>query len=327
MTKSKTVLIIGGAGYIGSHVNKCLHDHGFSTVIFDNLSTGFQSLAQWGTFVRGDILSSSDLDLCFNAFPIDAVVHLAAKSIVPDSLSQPSFYYENNVLGTFNVLEAMRRHGVRSIIFSSTCAIYGEPLYSPLDEGHPKKPITPYGKTKRMIEDILEDYARAYGVSYASLRYFNAVGADETGAIGERHDPETHLIPRCLNALHQGDRVITVYGDDFDTPDGTCIRDYVHVSDIAQAHRLALSYLKNERALDINLGTGVGHSVLEVIREIEQVTGQALILKKQPRRIGDTAQLVSSYEKAKRLLSWSPSRTLSDAIASAWHYTKTNTLP
>lgn len=299
------ILIVGGAGYIGSHVNKILNSKGYRTVVFDNLVYGHIEFAKWGKFYRGDLSNKDDIEKVFRENSIDAVMHFSAYAYVGESVLNPSKYYINNVSNTINLLDIMVKYNVKKFIFSSTCATYGVPLQIPITESHPQNPINPYGKTKFMVENILEDYDRAYGIKHVNLRYFNASGADPESEIGEWHNPETHLIPLALyNALKITDS-ITVFGTDYDTEDGTCIRDYIHVNDIASAHILALDYLnKKNRSDNFNLGNGNGFSVKEVIDTVERISGNKLNIIYGERREGDPPILVGSSQKAREVLGW-----------------------
>lgn len=320
------VLVIGGAGYIGIHTVKALLEAGHTAVVFDNLSTGHQeALARLPApvpFIRGDVTRAEDLERAFKEHPVDAVMHFAAKSLVGESMQHPAAYYHNNVLGGVTLLECMRAHGVKTLIFSSTAAVYGEPEAVPIAEEHPLRPSSVYGRTKRMFEEMLEDYRRVYGLRYAALRYFNAAGADPGGALGEDHDPETHLIPIVLQAALGLREAVTIYGTDYDTPDGTCIRDYIHVSDLADAHVLALQVLSQGAGSGAyNLGNGSGFSVREVIETAERVVGRPIPVKEGPRRPGDPAVLVAGAEKARRELGWRPRwAELETIVRTAWEW-------
>lgn len=317
------VLVTGGAGYIGSHVNKQLHRAGYETVVFDNLGCGHRSLVKWGRFVQGDLGDPVDLDAVFERDPIDVVVHLAASASVGESVTDPAKYYRNNVCCTINLLDAMRKHGCDKIIFSSTCATYGEPERMPITEDLPQNPINPYGRTKLMIEQIFKDYAAAYGLSYAVFRYFNAAGADPDCEIGEWHEPETHLIPLVLDAAAGVRPDIKVFGTDYPTRDGSCIRDYIHVSDLANAHLLALQYLNAGGGSDcFNLGNTEGTSVFEVIEAVKRRTGRDFLVEHTARRPGDPPILVGSAQKAREVLGWKPQYPDIDTIvrhAWAWY--------
>ncbi|MGE4558398.1 MAG: UDP-glucose 4-epimerase GalE [Desulfovibrionaceae bacterium] len=317
------VLITGGAGYIGSHANAALARAGFDTVVYDNLSYGHRDLAQWGAFVQGDILDAASLDRIFEQRRIDAVMHFAAYTYVGESVADPAKYYDNNVAGALCLLDAMRRHGVENIIFSSTCAVYGLPQGDPgalLTEEHPKQPINPYGRTKLIIEQAMEDFGRAYGLRSVILRYFNAAGADPQARVGERHIPETHLIPLVLCAASDPARTLKVFGDDYDTPDGSCVRDYIHVADLADAHVLALKHLLDGGASEaFNLGNGLGYSVFDVLDCAEGVSKRPINKTIQERRPGDSPYLVGSAQRIRSKLGWRPRfADLDKIIATAW---------
>ncbi|MFP6581434.1 MAG: UDP-glucose 4-epimerase GalE [Candidatus Hydrogenedentota bacterium] len=305
-----TILIVGGAGYIGSHTNALLSQQDYTTIVFDNLTTGHRELVQWGTFIEGDLGDENALRSLFRERSIDAVLHFAALAYVGESVNEPAKYYDNNVVRTINLLNIMREFDVKRIVFSSTCATYGKPNYLPLDELHSQAPINPYGQTKLMVEKILSDYSCAYGMDYVVLRYFNAAGADPGTRIGEWHDPETHLIPLVLNAAMDSKKPIRVFGTDYETKDGTCVRDYIHVSDLAEAHVRALEYLAAGGSCSaFNLGSGQGYSVREVIDAAREVTGQEIPVTENARRAGDPPILVGSSEKARRVLGWNPQFT------------------
>ena len=256
------ILIAGGAGYIGSHANKILNKQGYETVVYDNLSRGHREFAKWGHFVLGDLADKDQLRLCFKTYPIEAVMHYCAFCYVGESVDYPAEYYRNNVVNTLNLLDVMVEYGLKYFIFSSTCATYGNPLKIPMTEDHPQQPINPYGKSKLMVEQILKDYDAAYGIRHVCLRYFNAAGADPEGEIGEWHEPEPHLIPLALQVAAGQREHLQIYGTDYETPDGTCIRDYIHINDLAAAHLLALEYLQKGAPSDaFNLGNGTGFSV------------------------------------------------------------------
>lgn len=320
------ILICGGAGYIGSHVNKSLNGKGHETVVLDNLSRGHREAVKWGTFEQGDLLQEKDLERVFQRHEIEAVMHFAAFAYVGESMGRPEEYYENNVAGTLNLLKAMRRHGCDKLVFSSTCATYGEPERVPIDEDQRQNPINPYGASKLMVERILRDYEKAYGMRSVALRYFNAAGADPEGEIGESHEPETHLIPLVLAAATGERPGVQVMGTDYDTPDGSCVRDYVHVTDLAEAHVLALEHLNQGGGDRFNLGNERGTSVLEIIEAVKEVTGEDFPVVKASRRPGDPAVLVGSGEKAKRILGWEPRHQDIEEIVShawAWHRHRT----
>ncbi len=301
------ILICGGAGYIGSHANKLLAARGYETVVFDNLVYGHREAVKWGKFIKGDLKDPEEIDAVFENYPIDAVMHFAAYAYVGESVVEPEKYYVNNVANTLNLLHAMREHGCNKIIFSSTCATYGEPEKVPITEDMTQKPVNPYGASKFMVERILKDYGNAYGLKYIALRYFNAAGADPEGEIGEEHNPETHLIPLVLDAASGKRTDIKVFGTDYPTRDGSCIRDYIHVTDLASAHLLALEYLDNGGESGcFNLGNEQGTSVLEVIEAVRKVTGRDFKVTRTDRRPGDPATLVGSSEKAKQVLGWRP---------------------
>lgn len=316
------ILVLGGAGYIGSHVNKQLNHEGYETIVFDNLVYGHREAVKWGDFIKGDIADEEAIEKVFTTHNIDAVFHFAAYAYVGESVNEPEKYYYNNVVNTLNLLKVMRRHNCKKIIFSSTCATYGEPKTVPITENMPQNPINPYGMTKLIVERIFKDYQKAYGLQFAVLRYFNAAGADPDGEIGESHDPETHIIPLVLDAASGKRNEIKVFGTDYDTPDGSCIRDYIHVTDLADAHLKALHYLEKGGKGDFfNLGNTKGTSVLEVIDAVKRVTGKAFKVVLSYRRPGDPAILIGSSEKAKSILGWHPRYGDIDTIVShAWKW-------
>lgn len=318
------ILIVGGAGYIGSHINKELNKRGYETVVFDNLSYGHEDFVKWGNFEQGDLGNIEDLWQVFRKYSIDAVMHFAAFTYVGESVENPQKYYLNNVRNTLNLLQVMLEFDVKKFVFSSTCATYGNPVEIPITENHPQNPINPYGKGKLMVETVLDDYSRAYGFKYAALRYFNAAGADPEGEIGEMHEPETHLIPLILDAASGKREDIKIFGTDYDTPDGTCIRDYIHVTDLADAHIKALEYLKNGGKSDFfNLGNGNGFSVKEVIETAHEITGKDIKAVEDDRRPGDPPVLVGSSDKAREILKWEPKYAdLSKIIETAWNWHK-----
>lgn len=329
------ILVTGGAGYIGSHTTIALLNAGYDVVIFDNLELGhseiietLKSIKSNGKvidFIQGDLKNLSDIEEVFKKHQnIEAVVHFAAYSQVGESVKNPQKYYYNNVFGTLNLLNAMMEFNVKNIVFSSTAATYGNAVYTPIDEKHPQIPINPYGKSKLMIENIMDDYDKAYGLKSVRLRYFNVAGADNLTRVGEWHNPETHLIPNILKSTFSGGKTFEMYGQDYDTKDGTCVRDYINVEDLADAHVLALKYLENGGITNFfNLGTQEGNSVKEVFAACESVTEKNIPVKEMPRRDGDPAILVADNKKAKELLNWSPKRTLELSIQTAYDWEKT----
>jgi len=321
-----TVLVTGGAGYIGSHTVKELLRNKYEVIIFDNFSTGHEKLVCGGRVVRGDLRSKDDLFCLFRQERIEAVIHFAALIQVGESYSDPQKYYQHNLISTLNLLEVMLQFGVKYFIFSSSAAVYGQPREIPIPEHHPLEPINPYGASKAMLERILLDYNRAYGLKYISLRYFNAAGADPEGQLGELHCPETHLIPNLLLHLLGRNPEFRIFGQDFPTPDGTPIRDYIHVTDLARAHLLALQKLQAEETSQVlNLGTGRGYSVLEVVRTAEKVTGKKAALNFGPRRAGDVPVLLASKDRALSFLDWQPELSdLEFIIQTAWDWHQKN---
>ena len=322
--KKQSILVVGGCGYIGTHMVKALLEAGHAVLTLDNLSRGNRDLLPGGDFVLGDIGDADAVDRVFTANRFDAVMHFAAFIEVGQSVQDPLAFYRNNVAATVCLLEAMVRHEVDKLVFSSTAAVYGEPEYTPIDEGHPCRPINPYGRTKLMVEKILADCAAAHGLRSMALRYFNAAGADPSGTLGERHDPETHLIPLVLQAAAGQRENVTIFGSDFPTPDGTCLRDYIHVNDLVAAHLLALEALQRGAPGGIyNLGNNRGHSVREVIDTARRITGHPIPVIQGPRRAGDPAVLVAASDKARRELGWQPrSESLEEIVASAWGWHK-----
>lgn len=318
------ILVVGGAGYIGSHMVRMLLDDKFDTMVFDNLSTGHNEFVpQEATFVKGDLRDESDIQNVFKKYTVDAVMHFAASSIVPESVSNPMKYYENNVVACANLLKAMLENNVTQFIFSSTAAVYGEPKIIPIKETDETCPANPYGRSKLMIENMLKDVSRAHDFSYVSLRYFNAAGAHPSGQIGEMHNPETHLIPNILKVAKGEKNELTIFGADYPTPDGTCVRDFIHVQDLCNAHLLALNALKKKLKSSIcNLGNGNGFSVKEVIAMAEKITGEKIRVQIGTRRIGDPAKLVASSTKAQNDLGWRPKLDLHEIIKSAWAWEK-----
>jgi UDP-arabinose 4-epimerase len=317
-----TVLVVGGAGYVGSHCVKAFVRSGWRAIVFDNLSRGWADFVRWGPLIEGDILDPSALRAAIERVKPDAVAHFAALAYVGESVADPAAYYRTNVVGTLNLLDAMRDAGVSQLLFSSSCATYGSPVRLPIDESHPQAPINPYGASKLMAERILADYAAAYGLRYVALRYFNASGADPDGEVGERHVPETHVIPLALQGALKSGQVFEILGDDFDTRDGTAVRDYIHVADLADAHARAMAYLLGGGASDVfNLGTGVGTTVAEIAAAVERVTGRPLARRVGPRRAGDPACLVAWAEKARAVLGWTPRYPDIDVIMeTAWRW-------
>lgn len=316
------VLVTGGAGYIGSHVVRLLLKKRYEVIILDNLSRGHkESLPQNVIFEEVDLLDKEKLSLVIQKHNIESVIHFAALAYVGESVEDPEMYYRNNVSGSFNLINALKEKGVKHFVFSSTCSLYGNPLTIPISEKENTKPINPYAKTKLMIEQILADYESAYGMKYVALRYFNAAGASVSGEIGESHFPEPHLIPLVLFTALGKRESISIYGDDYPTPDGTCVRDYIHVEDLADAHVKALEYLnKGNSSQIINLGTGDGNSVKEVISVAEEVTGRKIKSVIAPRREGDPAVLVADNKKAKEVLGWNPNFNLKDIVQTAWQW-------
>ncbi len=316
------ILIVGGAGYIGSHVNKLLSQRGLKTIVFDNLSRGHREFVRWGKFYEGDLLDIDRLRSCFETYRIESVMHFSALALVEESIIYPEKYYRNNVVGTLNLLEVMRQFGVKYFIFSSSCAIYGIPEEIPISEEHPRRPINPYGRTKLIIEDLLKDFDKAYGLKYINLRYFNAAGADPEGEIGELHNPETHLIPLVIYGAKGINKEVKIFGTDYPTRDGTCIRDYIHVMDLADAHIRALQYLMDEnRSESFNLGNGNGYSVREVIETVRRVTGMDFRVVEAQRREGDPPVLISNSQRAKEILGWRPQyENLERIVETAWRW-------
>ncbi|MCK7546983.1 UDP-glucose 4-epimerase GalE [Marinobacter koreensis] len=323
------LLVVGGAGYIGSQMTKQLVRGGHSVVVLDNLSTGFRSLTKYGDLVIGDLNDIELLDTLFSKKKFDGVLHFAANSQVGESVRSPAKYYSNNVAGTLNLLDAMIKHNVANLVFSSTAATFGNPEYTPIDEAHPQVPINPYGRSKLMVEEILRDYCAAYGLRSVCLRYFNACGADPEGELGECHDPETHLIPLILQAASGRRDSIMVFGRDYPTEDGTCVRDYVHIEDLCSAHSLALKKLIDgefDGFSAFNLGNGAGFSVDEVIRVASNVVaedGKRIIVREGERRPGDPAVLVADATQARLQFGWKPAYAdLETIIRHAWCWEK-----
>lgn len=316
------ILVTGGAGYIGSHAVRRLKKAGFRTIVLDNLVFGHREFVEPAELVVGDLSNISLLNKIFSDNNIEAVMHFAAYAYVGESVQNPSKYYHNNVGCTLSLLDAMVAHNVKKFVFSSTCATYGEPVAIPMTESHPQSPINPYGQTKLMVEKILRDYDTAYGLKSVCLRYFNAAGADPDGGIGEDHTPETHLIPLVLDAAVGIRPSITVFGHDYPTSDGTCIRDYIHVTDLADAHVLSLKYISEKNQSDFfNLGNGNGFSVDQVITAAEKITGRTIPVIRGERRAGDPAVLIGSSEKAHQTLGWQPKfNDLDRIISTAWQW-------
>ena len=318
----KNILVTGGAGYIGSHTCKSLARAGYTPIVYDNMVYGHRWAVKWGPWEEGDVSDRSRLNEVILKYKPAAVMHFAAYAYVGESVENPGKYYRNNVSGTLTLLESMRDHDIDKMIFSSTCAVYGIPQSIPMTEGHPQCPISPYGASKQMIERILRDFEQAHGIRAVSLRYFNAAGADHEGDLGEDHDPETHLIPLVIEAALGRRPYVEIYGTDYPTSDGTAIRDYIHVTDLAEAHTTALAYLLDGKSSTaINLGTGKGHSVKEVIGAVERMAGGPVPTQAAQRRTGDPSILLADPTKASQVLSWRPYYTTLDAIVeSAWRW-------
>ncbi len=321
------ILVTGGAGYIGSHAVRCFLEHGYEVVVLDNLSHGHAAAVPASVLVHGDLADEDFLFALLRQRRIEAVVHFAAFCYVGESVREPEKYYDNNLVNSLRLLRAMRRAGVDRMVLSSTCATYGIPDRLPITEDQAQRPINPYGRAKLAVEWMLEDFAQAYGLGYAALRYFNAAGASPRGDIGEDHAPETHLVPLILQAALGLRPFVEIFGTDYPTPDGTCIRDYVHVDDLAEAHRLALEKLRPGSGLKLNLGSETGHSVREVIHVCEQVVGHSIPVREGPRRPGDPPILVASSAKAREVLGWSPRfRDLRSIVETAWRWHSTHPL-
>ena len=323
------ILVTGGAGYIGSHCVLALLKQNYDVVVFDNLSTGhietINTLEQYGNvaFAKGDLQNKEQIKKVFKSYKIDAVMHFAAFSQVGESVKNPQKYYLNNVSGTLNLLEAMLEYNVLKIVFSSTAATYGEPQYIPIDENHPQRPINPYGQTKLFIEKILDDYDNAYGLKSVRLRYFNVAGADSDCIVGEWHEPETHLIPNILKSNFNTEKSFEIFGDDYPTKDGTCVRDYINIEDLADAHFLALKYLIDGKGTAFfNLGTKTGNTVKEVFNTSEKICNKKIPVRIQPKRVGDPAVLIADNTKAKEILNWNPCRDLEHSIKTAYKWEK-----
>jgi len=316
------IIVTGGAGYIGSHTAKVLARAGHQPIVVDNLSFGHEWAVKWGPFERGDLADAAFVAGVFERHRPEAVIHFAASAYVGESMTNPRKYFHNNTANTLQLLDIMLDHDVRRFVFSSTCATYGVPQRVPIDEAHPQAPVNPYGESKLFVERILHWYGEAYGLTSVALRYFNASGADPEGEIGEDHDPETHLIPLVIGAAMGTRPPVGVFGTDYPTPDGTAIRDYIHVMDLADAHARALDYLvKGGERTAINLGTGSGHSVRAVIETVERVSGRQVPRKDSPRRAGDPPELVADARKAKQVLGWSARYTdLAEIVEHAWKW-------
>lgn len=315
----KNILVIGGAGYIGSHMVRMLAKQGYNPVVFDNLSKGHREAVANYPFELGDLGDKARLTEVFKKYGIEAVMHFAAFAEVGESVKEPSKYYHNNVAKVLDLLDALVENDIKYFVFSSTAATFGEPVRPKIDESHPQNPINPYGNTKLMVEKILADFDTAYGLKATALRYFNASGADDSGEIGESHNPETHLIPIVLQAAAGKRASIKMFGTDYPTPDGTCVRDYVHVNDLARAHILALEKMFKDNVSErFNLGSGNGFSVAEIVKEAKRITGIDFTVEKAPRRDGDPAVLVADSAKAERILGWKPQYNLTRIIETAW---------
>jgi UDP-glucose 4-epimerase len=319
----RNILVVGGAGYIGSHVVKDLSKNNYRVIVYDNLSEGHREAVAGSDFVCGDINDSNLLNKTFEENKIDAVMHFSAYAYVGESVENPGKYYKNNVAATINLLSSMLKYNVKNFVFSSTCATYGIPAYIPIDEQHPQNPINPYGASKVMVERIITDYHNAYGLNYVILRYFNAAGAHPDGSIGESHRIETHLIPLVLKTFTKEKEVVSIFGTDYDTTDGTCIRDYIHVCDLAEAHRTALELiLSGNDSKCINLGTGVGVSVKEIISICEEITGMKVPVIIGDKRQGDPPSLVASNKLAEKILNFKPCYDIYSIIKTAWAWEK-----
>jgi UDP-glucose-4-epimerase GalE len=318
----KKILVIGGAGYIGANACKAIKMSGREPVVFDNLFSGHRHAVKWGELIEGDIRDEAQIRAALERIRPDAVMHFAANIEVGEGEKAPGAFYENNVAGTLNVVRAMLDLGLQNFIFSSTCAIYGDPESLPLVEDMPKRPVSVYGRSKLMVETILEDLSRAEGLRYATLRYFNAAGADLDGEVGEEHDPETHLIPNALKAAAGIGQGMKLFGDDYPTPDGTCIRDYIHIADLVTAHILAAEHIhKTGESLQLNLGTGNGFTVKQVLDAVERAVGNPVPVEIGPRRAGDAVALYADTSKSKAILGWEPQHSDMDTIvSSAWAF-------
>ena len=321
------ILITGAAGYIGGHTAINLINAGYDIVVFDNLENGhietIEALQKIGNvkFEKGDLRNIEDIERVFSKYQFDAVVHFAAFALVGESVENPAKYYRNNTVGTLNLLDTMVKHDCKKIVFSSTCATYGNPTYVPVDETHPQNPVSPYGSSKLMVETIMKDYDVAYNLKSVKLRYFNVAGCDKEGRIGEWHEPETHLVPNILKSTFGENKTFKIFGDDYNTPDGTCVRDYVNVEDLAEAHRLALDYLNRENKSDVfNLGTEQGDSVKNIFDTCEKVLNLKIPVEVVQRRAGDAEALYANANKAKTILGWAPKRTIEDSVKTAYDW-------
>lgn len=316
------ILVAGGAGYIGSHTAKELIKEGFEVVVFDNFSTGKKELLVGGELFEGDLMHKESIKKALGSKNIEAVLHFASLIQVGESYADPRKYYTHNLITSLNLLDVMLEAGVKYFVFSSSAAVYGKPLQNPIPESHPLNPFNPYGQTKFFVEKVIQDYERAYGLKFISLRYFNAAGADPEGHLGELHDPETHLIPNILLFLLGKKRKFEIFGTDFPTKDGTAVRDYIHVTDLAKAHVLSLkTLLKSSQSEFINLGTNKGYSVLEIINKTEEITGEKVLYTESPRREGDVPVLLASREKAEKLLGWKLYHSnIETIIETAWNW-------
>jgi len=320
------VLVTGGAGYVGSHTAKVLAREGYRVVVYDNLSRGHREAVRWGPLEEGELHDALRIQDVLERYKIGAVLHFAALAYVGESMQKPELYFRNNVGGTLNLLDAMRGAGVRKLVFSSTCAVYGTPQNVPIEESNPKAPESPYGESKLMVERALSWEGVCHGLQWVALRYFNAAGCDADGEIGENHSPETHLIPSLLEAALGRRPACPIFGDDYPTPDGTCIRDYVHVTDLGAAHALALQYLEEGGAsTQVNLGTGHGYSVKQILTAAEKVVGRPIPIVQQPRRPGDPPKLVAAAGRAHSLLRWAPTHSsLDNILSTAWRWASRN---
>ncbi|WP_421901999.1 UDP-glucose 4-epimerase GalE [Maridesulfovibrio sp.] len=323
MSNKLSLLVCGGAGYIGSHMTRMIAEAGHDVTVFDNLSTGHAEALKWGKFIKGDLRNPEDLEKLFAENSFDAVFHFSGLIVVSESVEKPFEYYDNNVTGTLNLLQAMRKHNVNKFVFSSTAAVYGEPVMDMITEEHPLKPLNPYGRTKLQVEEILQDYAVAYGLDSVCFRYFNAAGAHPDSTIGEAHSPETHLIPNILLSCIDEGRRLKIFGSDYPTPDGTCVRDYIHILDLCDAHLKAIGFMSNNKgANSFNLGNGKGFSILDVIKSSSEVIGRNIQFDYEPARAGDSPRLVADSSKATEMLKWTPQYAdLREIIETAyrWH--------